>query len=573
VGVLWHGAASPVINLRQTAKLLGSLKLAVALLSIVTAVLIAATFYESHTTTAAVTAHVYRTWWFNALLGAIGVNLATAAVLRWPWKRHQVGFIVTHAGLILILGGCSASFHFGTEGLMGLRVGEPPSNTVQLEERALIVMSPEVTRQTLRVDRRGNVHPHKVSLPGGLQLTLDEFHANASSETVAREGATEWSPAVQIRLHSTMAAHDARQWLFAGSRSAANISLVVAADAAHLSRLTNAPPAGAVKEVRLVVALQDRRLDVPMRGNVEKDLTVPGTDLTVRVLNYWPDFRMNEKHEIVNASDEPNNPVAMLSLTRGESAERWFVFGNPQMRPLPREQRGTPIGAELQLLAPVQQAQMTLVALDGSSGLFFAAQNKDGFKSGPVTPGQTLELGWMDARMTVERFLTNAVPGKEVVRLPDGAEQPQPALRVTVSDGKTSSSEWLLFGQPVVLRSAGKPMHLMFGWDSMPLPFTVALEDFVVERDEGNHNVAGWMSKVRFADAVTGAEKRADVWMNHPAVFKGYKFSQASWNPQDLQYTVLQVKKDPLWVIVLTWGGSGLTIIGIGLMFYARRWV
>ena len=59
--------------------------------------------------------------------------------------------------------------------------------------------------------------------------------------------------------------------------------------------------------------------------------------------------------------------------------------------------------------------------------------------------------------------------------------------------------------------------------------------------------------------------------MNHPAWFNGFKFAQASWNPNDLNFSVLQVKKDPVFVTVLTWLGSGLLVLGTVLLFYVRR--
>ena len=61
--------------------------------------------------------------------------------------------------------------------------------------------------------------------------------------------------------------------------------------------------------------------------------------------------------------------------------------------------------------------------------------------------------------------------------------------------------------------------------------------------------------------------------MNHPAWFNGYKFSQASWNPNDLKYTALQVKKDPLMVTYATWVGAVLIVGGIALMFWGRGWL
>ena len=110
-------------------RVLGSLKLAVVLLVIIAGVLAIATFYESAASTKAVTTQVYKSWWFNyLLLGLLAVNVASAAFTRWPWKRKHIGFVITHAGIITILGGCGAAFHYGTEGMLELRVGEPPAD-------------------------------------------------------------------------------------------------------------------------------------------------------------------------------------------------------------------------------------------------------------------------------------------------------------------------------------------------------------------------------------------------------------------------------------------------------------
>jgi hypothetical protein len=47
-----------------------------------------------------------------------------------------------------------------------------------------------------------------------------------------------------------------------------------------------------------------------------------------------------------------------------------------------------------------------------------------------------------------------------------------------------------------------------------------------------------------------------------------YKFSQAGWDPQNLNRTTLQVLHDPGWM--LKWTGSLLVVAGIFSMFYLR---
>src|ERR1700687_1576260 len=149
--------------LRKVLEFFGSLKLAVLLLVAITAVLAGATYYESAESTQAVMLRVYRTGGFNGLLALLAVNIAAAALTRWPWKRKHIGFVITHIGLIVLLGGCSAAFHYGTEGMMEMRVGDQPGSLVRVEEEALTVVVPgtgQQIRTVLRPGKDGSIKPH-----------------------------------------------------------------------------------------------------------------------------------------------------------------------------------------------------------------------------------------------------------------------------------------------------------------------------------------------------------------------------------------------------------------------------
>ncbi|GIW83031.1 MAG: hypothetical protein KatS3mg105_4838 [Gemmatales bacterium] len=102
----------------RVAKWLGSLQLAVILLSVFAVVLTVGTIVESWYDNTIAMQLVYRTWWFNFLLFALGVNIFFAAAKKWPWKRHQVGFLITHSGLILLIAGGIVNGLMGTDAMM-----------------------------------------------------------------------------------------------------------------------------------------------------------------------------------------------------------------------------------------------------------------------------------------------------------------------------------------------------------------------------------------------------------------------------------------------------------------------
>src|SRR5207237_324474 len=77
-----------------------SLKLAVILILLAALSLAFATFVESAYGTPAVQFGVYGTWWFTLINALLAVNIFCAAAIRYPWKRHQTGFVITHIGLL-----------------------------------------------------------------------------------------------------------------------------------------------------------------------------------------------------------------------------------------------------------------------------------------------------------------------------------------------------------------------------------------------------------------------------------------------------------------------------------------
>ena len=68
-------------------------------------------------------------------------------------------------------------------------------------------------------------------------------------------------------------------------------------------------------------------------------------------------------------------------------------------------------------------------------------------------------------------------------------------------------------------------------------------------------------------------------WMNNPFNYPGrwwntwtgltFKMSQASWNPENLGQSTVQILRDPGWL--LKWIGSLLVVCGIFMLFYVKK--
>ena len=92
-----------------------------------------ATFFESWYGTAAVQECIYRSTGFAILLAFLGTNILCAALIRFPWKKRQTGFVITHAGLLVLLAGSYYSFKTADEGQVGMLEGETNGELVRID--------------------------------------------------------------------------------------------------------------------------------------------------------------------------------------------------------------------------------------------------------------------------------------------------------------------------------------------------------------------------------------------------------------------------------------------------------
>jgi cytochrome c-type biogenesis protein CcsB len=71
------------------------------------------------------------------LLALLGVNILAATLVRFRGKRHQLGFLVTHAGLLALLIGAIQTFLLGIEGQVVLQEGGRTDQFVDTSRSAI----------------------------------------------------------------------------------------------------------------------------------------------------------------------------------------------------------------------------------------------------------------------------------------------------------------------------------------------------------------------------------------------------------------------------------------------------
>ncbi len=118
---------------------------------------------------------------------------------------------------------------------------------------------------------------------------------------------------------------------------------------------------------------------------------------------------------------------------------------------------------------------------------------------------------------------------------------------------------------PKHIRLGKLNFNISYGSKELPLPFGIKLRDFELKKNPGSMSPSSFASEVTVVDKGKSFDYR--IYMNHVLDYKGFRFFQASFDP-DEKGTILSVNHD-YWGSKLTY--LGYLLMGIG-MFFSMFW-
>jgi len=593
-----------------------SVRLAMLLLAVLIVATIIGTLYESSLDAKVARAYIYAAPWFNLWLLLLALNLVVSALSRMPWKRHHTGFLLTHLGIIVILTGAWIGRKWGIEGTMTLFKNDPPSNRLVIDERVLQVMEDERTGKAIPFEIiKREPTPQK---PWHLMTTSSDWEISAIGYSKALDVKMEpkqlsdetknGAPALHISLATAMMNQKLDSWLLADESPHNTFSLGLATVVFKKGSASNAKeanaaaskPSGDVEavdieeavfafenspndqigkalkggssgaKIKLIDVSKENKgtVQVEYQGKTEafdvasslgKTTPIPNSPLSLTIEQYWPDFRIKDGKPM-SVSDEPNNPAVLVTL-RGHVTP----VSEPQ---LPLSQTGE------------NKNQLTIYIADDNSLTYELSSRKAGVSSGKLELNQPLPTGWADWKLTCDQLFLHAeehFTAKPATNPTNTNPTQTEGVLVRASHGNTNVEQWIPLGWQISVATEPKPIQIGYGYKQQPLSISLKLDDFEVERNEGSDTPAGFKSTVTITDmqdqSVTG-----QCWMNHPISFPDswlntfsgmtYKVSQASWDPENLSQSTVQILRDPGWG--LKWIGSLVMVSGIFTLFYLR---
>jgi hypothetical protein len=481
---------------------------------------------------------VFGVWWFTGLLGLLWLNILFAAVKKWPWRKHQTGFLITHLGLLaLVVGGIVNSLGGMSAQMFLVDSDSMPARNFGLYTSNLLI---DRNIQMIRVRRADRTHEEMNASfePGLFAWKADEF----------------LQPQVD-RLAAVLLwiAHPwPRSWTM------------------HLGDDARLEVLGFYPHARQDPFGPASPMDRHSFPALKFELT---STLAGKLPAAW--LADQAEHRSLNLG-----PGFVEFFATHCSAGQIAEFCHPPAGYQPfRPRQGDSLRALLQFAA----------AEDGT--LYyrtFHTANSQGIrfeKSGRAEDHEGQHRIWagMNWRLKIIGYFPRArfgpvfVPQNRRLGLED--EATPPALRCRLMKDSAVKEFWIgkTDGGWTPISVEGQRYDIGYNSSLRKLDFTLTLLRAAQSNDPGSSQPASQSSLVCLSDPDQGRETIRVITLNQPLSYGGYQFYQAGYatlgldeSGKTISRSVLVVARDPgLW---LKYAGSTMLALGVACMFYMKAY-
>ena len=485
----------------------------------------------------------------------------------------QIPFVVTHAGLLVLLAGAVQTLGGGIDGVLALEEKET-GDRIALHDSSLFRvewMGQQQQDDRLPVAFRFRPGPVDWSADesllfkelSGVRLKVVRFLAHARmNEDWLADPAAEGPPAVKFAVTGPEETAAAQSWLVAGQfgAQAAAGSVRLEFQQAGVNSLVDDflhAPTDMDSAGVLSIHYDGHVKRVAVSKNVGKTISLPGSKVSVEVAEYIPNARPNTDGRFVSQGSEPTNPLLELRVHLPEKKEpiRQIAFAKMPFLNLDGI-HGRTCPVKFWYCHPAVTPEPGIEFLAGPNGKLYCRVISDGKYQprGEVKEGDRIDT-WAHSFVSIAKFLPHARQDASFSPVEvTSAESagPEAAAQIEITAGGAAQQLWLQRGGedqlPQVIRTKAGNLAISFVYDTIPLGFALRLVKFTRGVNPGGMGDASFTSTVQVLEGSREVRDEAEISMNQPLVHGKFTFYQSGMLPGDddaVRGTMLTVAHDP----------------------------
>ena len=558
----------------------GSLWFAAVLLVLWLVAMACATVFESTHGTGQALAAFYHALWFELLLALAGINVLGALLLRFPFSKRQLGFVLTHASLLVTFGGALVTKHLGVEGQVGIVEGQNADHFITDDELLLVENRADHSQSSINLSDVLTNQYLPTDFPSGTTASLADLRVDVvryvpDSEWVQNihDDSPMLRPAIEVSLSAT--GRTGPVWVFAGqSASIAGIpiSFRLVADQAELARLISTTAASQPSSKGTVrIEYEDVEYVFSVEQGLEAAVPLGETGYTAHVLRYLPHATVGADNQIVKASDRPVNPYIEVGIAGPDVIETRRAFAKfPDFGAMHGRQQVEGLKLAFDTTA-LEESFAPMEVLAGSDGELYVRfrHQADTIVSHKLELDVPADSPWPGLQFTVLRRYDHARADWILTPIEPVREKRTAAVLLRLHEGEHDNELWLQKNRRHSAMIGEIPYEISYRDESLPLGFSLKLDRFRLGFYPGGRRPRSFESHVTVTEPSTARTQSRVISMNHPASFGAYTLYQSSYRQErDQTVSFLSVSRDPGQPIVFS-GYIGV-IIGMIMVLVTR---
>lgn len=536
----------------------GSLWFAAVLLVLWLVAMACATVFESTHGTGHALAVFYHSLWFELLLALAGANVLGALLLCFPFSKRQLGFVLTHASLLVTFGGALVTKHFGVEGQVGIFEGQTADHFITddellfVENRAdhshsSINLSDVITNPYLPTDFRAR----PTASLADLRVEIVRYWPDSEWERNILDDNPMPQPAIEISLSSTGRAGPV--WVFAeqpASVAGMPISFRLVADPAELARLISTTAASQPSSKGTVrIEYEGVEYEFSVEQGLEAAVPLGETGYTAQVLRYLPHATVGADNQIVKASDRPVNPYIEVGIAGPDINETRRAFAKfPDFGAMHGRQQVEGLKLTFAATAAEEEPFTPVEVLAGSEGELYVRfrHQADTIVSRKLELDVPVDSPWPGLQFIVLRRYDHARADWTLTLIEPVRKKRTAAILLRLRDGEHDSELWVQKLQRRSVMIGAVPYEVSYRDESLPLGFSLKLDRFRLGYYPGGRRPRSFESHVTVTEPSTARTQSRVISMNHPVSFGAYTLYQSSYRQErDQTVSFLSVSRDP----------------------------
>ncbi|MCP5003786.1 MAG: cytochrome c biogenesis protein ResB [Planctomycetes bacterium] len=512
---------------------------------------------------------VFHSYWFALLLLLLCVNLGSCTVKRWRNTVLQIGFIITHISIILIMIGCFIDLQLGEKGGVNVYEGKsvnyyltrgdfkkvPLDFEVHLDD-FIIEKHPPKFRLISYVKDKDSQTPLTVKVgknykikDSNYSVTVKEFYPDAEyTQKPVNASNDPVNPAIYVQMFGSKNI-TAEGWLFSNGLNWYNdhehnmrIEYFWVDNDRDFEKITTTVGKGS--KVSLGLELKDKGIHrkVPVEEGAVYE--VEGTEYRIEIKEFALDY-MNRTKPIKDQS--MSNPAVRVEIVGPDGVDsRWSFSKYPDYWDKAHQTKYKDIRVTCNVPDDftLTTNKMRIVQNRDSAKAIVYIEGDKIIKTVNWEVGKKCEIGESSYQLRIAKFFPAYSVKNKVVKKSDIVNNP--ALHVEIAGPRGKVDDWILGHTPAKWYPDNN--------------FALLYEKFGMD-------IKDFKSKLRVVDnGKTVLSKTIEV--NDPLKYNGYVFYQSSYDPEGGLYSGLQVTKNP--GIVVVYSGFILLCVGVVFIFYVK---